>query len=109
MVADDDAEIRRFVTRALEALGHTVEAAADGAELLRLAGAVKPDLVLADINMPRCDGITACCWLRKALPGTRFLLMTGNPDSASAAERAGFLLVLHKPFELNRLRDLLTP
>lgn len=109
LVADDDASIRRFVARALEALGHTVETASDGTELIRLAGGVKPDLILSDINMPGCDGIAACCWLRRALPETRLLLMTGDPDSAIAAERAGFLLVLRKPFELERLTALLLP
>ncbi len=109
LLAEDDASLRRFVMRALEALGHSVEAAADGAELLRLAGVVKPDLILSDINMPHCDGITACRWLRTTLPETRFLLMTGNPDSAAAAARAGFTLVLHKPFELEQLRCELSP
>ncbi|MBI2386929.1 MAG: response regulator [Elusimicrobia bacterium] len=108
LVADDDPSILRFVTRALEALGHTVESVSDGTELIRLAGAVKPDLILSDINMPQCDGITACCWLRKALPETRLFLMTGNSDSAFAAGRAGFHLVLRKPFELERLRDMLS-
>lgn len=107
-MADDDPAIRRFVTRMLEALGHTVESVSDGAELIRLAGAVKPDLILSDINMPKCDGITACCWLRKVIPETRLLLMTGNSESAFAAGRAGFHLVLRKPFELERLRDMLS-
>lgn len=109
LVADDDAYIRRFAARALKALGHTVETVADGAELLRLAGVVKPDLILSDVDMPRCDGITACRWLRRALPKTRFLLMTGSRDSAAAAERDGFPRVLLKPFELERLRDMLSP
>lgn len=109
LVADDDPAIRHFVARALVALGHTVESVSDGAELIRLAVAVKPDLILSDINMPQCDGITACCWLRKTLPQTRLLLMTGNSDSAFAAGRAGFHLVLRKPFELERLRDMLSP
>ncbi len=109
LVADDDAEIRRFVARALGVMGHAVETAVDGAELLRLAGAVKPDMILSDINMPRCDGISACCWLRKALPETRILLMTGDPDSAFAAERAGFSSILRKPFELDELRKMLSP
>lgn len=108
LVADDDPAIRRFATRMLEALGHTVESVSDGAELIRLAGAVKPDLILSDINMPKCDGITACCWLRKVIPETRLLLMTGNSESAFAAGRAGFHLVLRKPFELERLRDMLS-
>ena len=109
LVAEDDASFRRFVTRALETLGHTVAAVADGAELLRLAGTVKPDLILSDINMPQCDGITACRRLKTALPQTRFLLMSGNPDSAAAAARAGFALVMRKPFELERLRDVISP
>lgn len=108
LVADDDAEVRRFAARVLAALGHTVEAAADGAELLRLAGLIKPDMILSDINMPRCDGISACCWLRKALPETRFFLMTGDPDSAFAAERAGFFNILRKPFELDQLRKMIS-
>lgn len=108
LVADDDPAIRRFVVRALEELGHAVESVSDGAELIRLAGVVKPDLILSDINMPQCDGITACCWLRKTLPKTRLLLMTGNSDAVFAAGRAGFHLVLRKPFELERLREMLS-
>lgn len=108
LVADDDAEIRRFAARALGVMGHAVESVADGAELLRRAGFIKPDLILSDINMPGCDGISACCWLRKALPQTRFLLMTGDPNSAFAAERAGFLNILRKPFELDQLQKMIS-
>lgn len=104
LVAEDDASVRRFVSRALEALGHTVETVVDGVELVRFACVTKPDLILSDIEMPICDGITACRHLRKALPGTRFMLMTGNPDSAEAATRDGFRPVLLKPFELDRLQ-----
>lgn len=103
LLAEDDASFRGVLTRALAASGHTVEAAEDGVELLRLAGAFKPGLVLSDIDMPWCDGITACRLLRAALPETGFLLMTGDPDSAAAAERAGFAHVLLKPFELEQL------
>lgn len=107
LVADDDPDIRRVVTRWLESLGHAVETVADGAELLHRANTIKPDCILSDVEMPGCDGITACILVRKELPGTRVLLMTGNPNSAVTAEQAGFSLVLHKPFELERLRDML--
>ena len=103
LVADDDASVLRFVARALEALGHEVGTAGGGVELVRLAGVVKPDLILSDIEMPHCDGIRACHILRDALPGARFVLMTGNPDCSVAAKRDGFELVLHKPFELEEL------
>lgn len=105
LLAEDDTLFRRFVLRALDSFGHIVEAAADGAELLRLAGiSDKIDLILSDINMPKCNGIVACRLLKTALPRTRFLLMTGNRKSASAAARAGFERVLLKPFDVEQLR-----
>ena len=105
LVAEDDASSRHLVARALEILGHTVETVVDGVELFRVAVRIRPDLILSDINMPRCDGITACRGLRQMLPGTRFMLMTGNSDAVDVAARAGFRFVLHKPFELARLKQ----
>jgi CheY-like chemotaxis protein len=98
LIADDDSASRRFAARALRELGHLVESADDGEALIRLAEAAEPDLILSDIDMPYCDGISACRRLREALPRTRFLLMTGDPISVDAARAAGFRAVLLKPF-----------
>lgn len=107
LMADDEPHIRDILVRMLGALGHRVEAASDGWELLRRAGENRPDLVLSDIDMPGCDGIRAGKLLNRARPGLPLLLMTGDPESARAARRAGFAPVLLKPFSMRELAEAL--
>lgn len=104
LVADDDPLALRLAERLLVSLGHAVETASDGEALIRLAEAGAPDFILSDVDMPRCDGISACGRLRAALPATRFALMTGSPASAEAAAKAGFAFVLLKPLEPGELK-----
>ena len=55
LVADDNADMRDHLVRILSGR-YDVEAVADGAEALRVAKRVRPDLVLADVMMPNMDG-----------------------------------------------------
>ena len=52
LVADDEAQIRTALQRALTARGYDVEVAADGAEAVDRAAAGTPDLIVLDLNMP---------------------------------------------------------
>ena len=69
LVAEDNAEVRRFLVRLL---GDTwdLALAGDGVEALAKAESAPPDLVLADVMMPRMDGLTLTSRLR-ARPETR--------------------------------------
>ena len=107
LAAEDDPAFRRFLPRMLEGLGHSGEVGADGLELMRMAFLCAPDVILSDIDMPRCDGVLACSILRASQPGLRIILMTGDPSSAERARAAGFLLVLRKPFFLKELEEAL--
>lgn len=53
-----------------------VGAAADGRELIQLAQALKPDVIVADISMPLLNGIDAA----RQLPGVKFVFLTMHPD-----------------------------
>jgi two-component system, NarL family, response regulator LiaR len=72
--------------------------AADGMEALRLARALKPDVVLMDLLMPIMDGITATAAIRRELPDTEVLALTSVLEDASVvgAVRAGAIGYLLK-------------
>jgi DNA-binding response OmpR family regulator len=60
LVADDDADILRFVETYLRMEDFAVVTARDGPDVLAKAVAVHPDLVLLDVLMPGLDGYAVC-------------------------------------------------
>jgi len=79
--------------------------AADGAEALRMARALKPDVVLMDLLMPVMDGIAATAAIRRELPGTEVLALTSVLEDASVvgAVRAGAIGYLLKDTQAEAL------
>ena len=69
LVAEDDADILRFVEVNLRLEGFEVVTARDGPDALAKAAAVRPDLVLLDVRMPGIDGYTICARIRGCQPG----------------------------------------
>ncbi len=65
LVVDDDPDIARFVEVNLRSAGYDVTVASDGEEALLKAGALRPDLVLLDVMMPRIDGFEVAHRLRR--------------------------------------------
>jgi NarL family two-component system response regulator LiaR len=98
-VVDDHSMIRHGLASMLRAETGVVWVgeAADGAEAVRLAPPLAPDLVLMDLVMPRLDGVEAIGALRPLLPRTRYVIManlleTADIRRAMAAGVAAFLL-----------------
>jgi two-component system cell cycle response regulator len=110
LVADDDADILRFVEINLRLEGFQVVTARDGRDALAKAAAVRPDLVLLDVQMPGIDGYTICARIRAdaSLAAVRVIIVTANYGSAAveAARRAGADDLLVKPFLPATLLDL---
>ena len=73
LVVDDDPDIARFVEVNLRSAGYDVSVASDGEQALEKAGALRPDLVLLDVMMPRIDGFEVAQRLRR------------NPQTASTS------------------------
>jgi DNA-binding response OmpR family regulator len=103
LVADDDADIVRFVEIYLRLEGFAVITARDGPEVLAKAVAVRPDLVLLDVLMPGIDGYAVCAQIRAntALNAVPVIMVTANYVAADveAARRVGADDFLVKPFD----------
>jgi two-component system cell cycle response regulator DivK len=59
LYVEDEAVVRRIITRAFERVGMEVRTAADGSEGVALAVDWRPDLILMDLMMPVMDGFEA--------------------------------------------------
>ena len=103
LVADDDADIVRFVEVNLRLEGFQVVTARDGQEALTKALEIQPDVVLLDVLMPRIDGYTVCERLRADDRGAAIpvILLTANFITADqeVARRAGADDFVVKPFD----------
>lgn len=83
LIADDHSIVREGLKLILETADDIEVAgeAADGAEAVRLASELKPDVVLMDLRMPGMDGLTALEQLRdRQIPGAVVILTTYNED-----------------------------
>jgi DNA-binding NarL/FixJ family response regulator len=100
VVADDQSAVREGLVLLLATLpGITVAGeAADGEAAVDLVAATRPQVVLMDLNMPRCDGVAATARITAEHPGTRVVILTTYADDESiiSALRAGALGYLTK-------------
>lgn len=80
--------------------------APDGAEAVRLAHALKPDIVLMDMLMPVMDGIAATAQIRAELPDTEVIALTSvlEDQAVIGAVKAGAIGYLLKDAEPEELR-----
>jgi two-component system, NarL family, response regulator LiaR len=92
-VVDDHPMIRHGLAAMVQAERELlwVGDAASGEDALRLAPALKPDVVLMDLVMPQMDGIAAIAALRPLLPLARFVVLTSllEPSEVKRALDAG--------------------
>lgn len=105
LVVDDEPELVRFVRRALEADGHHVSVAYDGADGLTQAIDSRPDLVVLDLLMPGVDGTAVLHGLLAVAPNARVLILSAAADVQArvATLEAGAVDFLAKPFAIREL------
>lgn len=104
VVAEDEAIIRLDIVQTLGEAGFSVVGqAGDGAEAVRLAIELKPDLVLMDIKMPGTDGLQAAEALAEHKIPVVLLTAFSSPDLIDRASAAGVYNYVVKPFNPSNL------
>ena len=105
LVVDDELGLRHTLTLILQADGHTVRAASDGAAALELLAAAPADLILCDVRMPGMDG-PAFLDRYKAQGGSALVIMMsayGDDEAAIAAIQRGAYDFIAKPFRADQI------
>ncbi len=109
LAVDDSLSARRSLAQCVQDAGFEVRTARDGLEAIAIIQGRRPDIVLADLEMPRMNGLELTSHLR-ANPATRDLpvIMITSRSTAKhrrEAERAGVDVYLTKPFVEDELLD----
>src|SRR5688500_4223771 len=112
LLIDDDEALRSILTELLREAGWNVLQAEDGETGLKIALEEKPDVVVCDLLMPRCNGFQFCRALnarRSFLPNTKIVVSSGSGyaiDRISALE-SGADEYVPKPVAADDLLNLL--
>lgn len=107
LLVEDDPDVQRLMVRAL-APDYQIETAADGAEGLEKALALKPDLIVTDLKMPALSGVELVRHVRTHpdLDTTSILVLSGVGETAVRIEvlSEGAQDYIAKPFAVGELR-----
>ena len=105
LLVDDDELVARAVTRMLTAKGYSVRHVRDGAAAFSEALGKRWDLIVSDIHMPGVSGIQMLRALRNHGCDIPVVLMTGQPEFATARDAVehGALQYLTKPLDAKLL------
>jgi PAS domain S-box-containing protein len=102
LIADDNADMREYLSRLLRTAGYDVDVVTDGRQALERVRADLPDLVVSDVMMPRMDGLELVAALRtdpRTAPVPVILLSArAGQDASIEGLHAGADDYLVKPF-----------
>jgi PAS domain S-box-containing protein len=112
LTIEDAIDVAETMQMLLELEGHTVTIAHDGIEGLEAARAIRPDVVLCDLGLPRLDGYAVARALASdpELESIYRVAISGYalPEDIERAKAAGFQAHIAKPASLERLHSVLT-
>lgn len=110
LVCDDEPHIVEGLRHLLRGPGRTIEMASSGLEVLSKIEQCMPDLLVIDIMMPEMSGLEVVAKLRseEATKHLPIIILTakGQAQDATMAQEVWDALVMAKPFEPRKLREL---
>jgi PAS domain S-box-containing protein len=111
LVVDDNRDGASSMAMMLRLLGNEVSTAHDGLEAVAAAGALRPDVILMDIGLPRLNGLDATRQIRAQAWGRSMAIVAltgwGQENDREQSRQAGCDGHLVKPVEIAGLRELL--
>lgn len=107
LVVDDDRATRHILSKVLSGDGFETSVAKDGIEALAKLRTRRFDLLLLDVWMPRMNGLELLARLRTRKSKPRVVVMTSDdaPETLLTAVREQAFKYVHKPIDLDALRQ----
>ena len=110
LIVDDHAMVRMLMTRIVRTSGlRLIGQAVDGAEAIRCAGTLRPDVVILDLSMPVLAGADALPELRRLLPEAAIIVLSSDATKVRDVEllKAGADALIGKDDTTMRLPEIL--
>lgn len=109
LVVDDDPLNRDLLAQQLAGLSDVILTAGDGKAALEKLLPGFPGAVVADVKMPRMDGLDLLRHSRESDPDLPIILVTGHGDIAMAVQamRDGAYDFIERPYDADRLREMI--
>jgi|CXWL01.1.fsa_nt_gi DNA-binding NtrC family response regulator len=109
LVVDDQAGMRLSLKGILTKKGYAVSVAEDGATALEMVRQTQFRLILMDVKMPGLSGVETFIRVKAISPGTPVVMMTAfaAEEEIKQAIREGAYTIVHKPFEIDRMLDVI--
>ncbi len=107
LLIDDDPVIRNLISGILRKRGYHVSLAKEGQEGLRVVKSIKPDLVIADFQMPGMSGIDVLNHIKEIYPAMPVIILTAHGDATLTIQsmQTGAFDFIEKPVKPKELLD----
>ena len=107
LVIDDEPQVRDLLRRRMEMCGHEVVEAMDGEDAIEALENEKIDVVIADILMPKKDGLEVIMYVRKEMPNVKTIAISASHNRVflQSAKFLGASVTLEKPFRMDEIEE----
>lgn len=109
LVVDDNEQIREVLCQLLKTDGYEVDCADDGDTGIKKFLQMRPDLIIADIYMPRVPGTQMIADIKNSFPDAKIIVLSGGSARSKTTytldESLGISKVLSKPITHQALQD----
>jgi PAS domain S-box-containing protein len=112
LIVDDNRDSAESLAKLLRIMGHEVDTAHDGEQAVEMAGAMRPEVVLLDIGLPKMNGYAAANTIRQQPWGKNMILIAvtgwGQEEDKQKSKEAGFDEHMVKPIDVRSLMNFLS-
>jgi DNA-binding NtrC family response regulator len=108
LIADDDKDIRKLLSKALSFMGYDVTLAGNGLEASTLFFTGSYDLVMTDFQMPLMNGWQLSRLVKEQSPKTPVIVITGFSDAKHSEDQTTNCVdaIILKPFKLKEIQEI---